>query len=204
MRPYYCLLFVIVLKSGSVIHAQEWTEQDSLWLQRVLNGTEKIQLNEETRKAIESGTFIHDPTVAKRMKSSPSEMPVIKSLEGMTAPQSKRISPTDLPPSVYKLYGLEQIDTVPYRKIITMPKGSHATTINATTIWEMKMLDAVTNRKATVDDKMTIRPGSIGTSSGGGGVSFEDILRTIFWPSHRAKQRNAKNANAWKTYNEGY
>jgi hypothetical protein len=198
MRQYYCVFLVFVLKSGIVTFAQEWTEQDSLWLQRVLNGTEKIQLNEETRKAIESGTFIHDPTVVKRMNISPLEMPVIKSFEGITAPQSKRISPTDMPSSVYRLYGLEHKDTVPHGKIIAMPKGSTATTFNETTIWELKLLDAFTPRKATVDDK------AAAPSERNKKGNFEDALRSIFWPSHRAKIRNAKNANAWKTYNEGY
>jgi hypothetical protein len=40
-------------------------------------------------------------------------------------------------------------------------------------------------------------PGGIGL-----GVSFsaEDLLRSIFWKSERAKKRNRKHANAWKSY----
>lgn len=32
--------------------------------------------------------------------------------------------------------------------------------------------------------------------------SAEDVLRYIFWKSHRAKVRNRKNANAWKYYDD--
>jgi len=187
MRGYYCFFFIIVWNSGMIIYAQEWTEQDAIWLQRVLNGTEKIQLNEATRKAIESGTLIHDPMVAKQLKSSPKEFPIIESLEGIASPESHHKLPSDLPPSVYRLDILNQK--------VSLPDISNATKLNAAIIHDLKMLDAVTHRKETVNDPFTIRPG-------GGGVSFEDILRTLFWPSHRAKMRNAKNANAWKTYNE--
>ena len=186
MRRYYCLFLMIVMKSGIVIYAQQWTKQDSIWLLRVLNGTEKIQLNEETRKAIESGTLIHDPTVAKQLIISPKEFPVIESFEGITTPEFNRKLHVELAPPVYRLYLLNH-------KYL-LPDGRRATIINVATIDDLKMLDAVTARKATVDDPFTIR-------SGGGSFDFEDILRTIFWPSHRAKKRNAQHANAWKTYN---
>jgi hypothetical protein len=196
MRQYYCLFFFIVLKSGVVMYAQDWTEQDSIWLQQILNGTEKIQLNEETRKAIESGTFIHDPAVVKQLKSSPTELPIFKSFEGIMAPEPpkiQRIPLSELPVSVFRLHDWGQNDSLPDRSIITIPKGSMAAKFNEETIRELKMLDAVTPRKATVDDKAAVR-------SGGASTNFENTLRSIFWPSHRAKQRNAKNANAWKTY----
>jgi len=188
MRRYNCLFLIIVLHSGIVIYAQEWTEQDAIWLQNVLNGTEKIQLNEATRKAIESGTLIHDPMVDKQLKSSPKEFPIIESFEGITSSESNRILPLDLPPAVYRLHLLNQK--------ISFPDVSNATKMNTATIHDLKMLNAIAYRKSTVDDPFTI-------GQGGGSFSAEDILRSIFWPSHRAKKRNAKNANAWKTYNEG-
>ena len=188
MRRYYCLFIIIVLESGVVIYAQEWSAQDSIWLQRILNGTETIRLNEATWKAIESGTLIHDP-IMELLKASPKEIPINQSFEGITSPASQRKQISELPPAVYLLQILNHKDS--------LPDVRQATTFNAATIHDLKMLDAVTHRKTTVDDPFTIRSG------GSGDTSFEDILRTIFWPSHRAKQRNAKNANAWKTYNEG-
>ena len=172
------------------IYSQEWTVEDSLWMQRVQNGTEKIRLNEATRKAIESGTLIRDPAVPKQFKSSPLEMPIVKSFERITAP-ANQLRPQDLPVSVYKIYiqNLNLKDSLPAIR-------PEAFGFSAKTGADLKTLDKQTPRKATVDDPFTIRSGA------SGGFSAEDILRTIFWPSHRAKKRNAKNANAWKTYNE--
>ena len=201
MRHYYCLFFVVVFKSGIAVYAQDWTKQDSLWLERVLNGTEKIQLNEKTRKAIESGTFLHDPNISKQLKTSPIELPILKSFEGVTSPETKksnRASPADVPASVYILTILKPIDTIPHTRILKIPAGSTATKFSDKTVNELKMLEAFTPKKATVDDKYSPPSGAAHKAN------FEDALRSIFWPSHRAKQRNAKNANAWKTYNDGY
>ena len=192
MRRYSCLFLIVFLSSGMAIYSQEWTAEDSLWMQRVQNGTEKIRLNEATRKAIESGTLIRDPSVLQQFKSNPLEMPIVKSFEGITAPKNQ-LRPQDLPVSVYKIYiqnlNLNLKDSIPAIR-------PEALGFNAKTIAELKTLDANTPRKATVDDPFTIRPGATGS------FSAEDILRTILSPSHRAKKRNAKNANAWKTYTE--
>ena len=188
MRKLNCLFLIIIFNFGIAIYAQEWTVADSLWLQRVLNGKETIRLNIETQKAIESGTLIRNPHILEQLYISPVELPFIKSFENITAPESQRIPPHELPVPVYKLYILNHKDTLP--KI-----NKNAFTFSAKTMEELKALDKLTPRKSTVDDPTTLRSGSVG-------VSFEDIVRSIFWPSHRAKKRNAKNANAWKTYNE--
>jgi hypothetical protein len=185
-----CLFMIVFFSVCMSVYSQEWTAEDSLWMQRVQEGTEIIRLNEATRKAIDSGTLIRDPFVSKQLKSSPSEMPVFKSFEGITAPENKP-KPHDLPLSVYKRYvqSLNMKDSLP-----VVPKMAFS--FSAEQVAELKNLDKLTPRKATVDDPFTIRSGASGS------FSAEDILRTIFWPSHRAKKRNAKNANAWKTYNE--
>ena len=190
MRKYNCLFIIVFWGLCIAVYSQEWTAEDSLWMQRVQEGTKTIRLNEATRKAIESGTLIRDPMFSKQLKSSPSEMPIIKSFEGITAPVNKP-KPQDLPLSVYKIYvqNLNMKDSLP-----VVPKM--ALSLSAEQIAELKNLDKLTPRKATVDDPLTIRSGASGS------FSAEDILRTIFLPSHRAKKRNAKNANAWKTYNE--
>jgi len=177
------------------VSSQEWTAEDSLWMQRVHDGTETIRLNEATRKAIESGTLIRDPMLSKQLQNSPSEMPIYKSFEGITAAVNKP-HPQDFPVSVHKIYvqNLNMKDSLPViRKDAILP--------NAQTMIDLKNLEKLTPRKATVDDPCTICPGG-GGGGGGGSFSIEDIARTVFWPSHRAKKRNAKNANAWKTYNE--
>lgn len=194
MERYYFLLLLLGLQTGaSFLYAQDkWTKQDSIWLQRVLSGEEKLLLNDDAKKAIESGNLLSpDPYVKEQMKMKSAELPIMKSFEGITAPESiRKLKPNELPPPVYKLYGLDAEDSVPDTK--------RSITFYDKTIIELKALDVLTPRKATVDDKTTLRYGS------GGSVNAEDLLRTIFWPSHRAKQRNKKNANAYKTYNNGY
>lgn len=191
MKRYYYLILLLEIQTGILLYAQDkWTKQDSLWLQRVLSGNEKIQLNDQTKKAIESGTLLSpDPFIKEQMQMNSIEIPIIKSFEGITAPENRRKQPHELPPPVYKLYGLDAIDSV--------PDATRSTIFYEKTTTELKTLHATTPRKATVNDK-------ISAGTGGGGFSAEDLLRTIFWPSHRAKQRNKKNANAAKTYNNGY
>ena len=193
MERYYFLLLLLSLQTGASLYAQDkWTKQDSIWLQRVLSGEEKLQLNDDTKKAIESGNLLSpDPYIKEQMKMKSAELPIMKSFEGITAPESRRkLKPDELPPPVYKLYGLDAKDSI--------PDATRSTTLYGKTILELKTLDALTPRKATVDDKTTLRYGA------GGSVVAEDLLRSVFWPSHRAKQRNKKNANAAKTYNNGY
>jgi len=190
MSRYSCLVFLFVWQSGVVIYAQEWTTHDSIQLQRALQGTEIIRLNEATQKAIHSGTLIRDPFTSKQLQISPPEMPIIKSLDGLTMPETyKQLKPQELPVAVYKLYVLNYTDNSPVVR-------KEAMEFSLSVKMELKELDKLTPIKATVDDPFTIRPAA------SGGFSAEDMLRSIFWPSHRAKKRNARNANAWKTYNE--
>jgi len=193
MERYYYLLLLLSLQTGVSLYAQDkWTKQDSIWLQRILSGEEKLQLNDDAKKAIESGNLLSpDPYIKEQMKMKSAELPIMKSFEGITAPESRRkLKPNELPPPVYKLYGLDAKDSVPDAK--------RSATFYGKTIIELKALDVLTPRKATVDDKTTLRYGV------GGGVNAEDLLRSIFWPSHRAKEKNKKRANAAKTYNNGY
>ena len=172
-----------------VVFSQERTAEDSLWIQRLQNGTKSIRLNEATRKAIESGTLIRNPFDTQPMKMHPSELPIIKSFEGITAPEN-RPKPQELPVPLYNIHVHNQY--LQFRKDSFPEIRKEAAGFN---MGDLKALEKLTPRKATVDDPTTIRPASAGFSG-------EDILRSIFWPSHRAKKRNAKNANAWKTYNE--
>lgn len=189
MEKYCILVFIICISTQ--IKAQEWTKKDSIWLKKILSGEEKLQLNDETKKAIESGTLLSpDPYIKEQMKMGQAELPIMKSFEGITAPESRRNKNLqELPPPVYKLYGMDQKDSLPEIK--------RNATFYGEKISEFKTLEKLTPRKATVDDKSTLRYGSTGFSA-------EDILRTMFWPSHRAKRRNNKKANSWKSYNNGY
>ena len=212
MKKSLYLFLIIILNSGITLYAQEWTVQDSIWLQRILEGNEKIRLNEQTLKAIESGTLIRDPSLLpKEFKTHPLEMPIIRSFEDIKSSESPQpIQPLDLPVAVYHIYVLQQPvnlstgSNIPQHPVKqpTVSNGSLTFNVKKHTFLDLKIPDAL-----NLGDPPPLRlpDGSVsGGGNGGASVSanFEDMLRTLFWPSHRAKKRNAQNANAWKNYNE--
>lgn len=71
MHKQLLIVMLICLKGADYISAQQWTKKDSVWLQNVLSGKEKLELNPETMKAIQSGSFINLNEPASDMKMSP-------------------------------------------------------------------------------------------------------------------------------------
>ena len=65
---------LICLNGTEYVYGQ-WTEKDSVWLQKVISGKEKIELNPEALKAIESGTLINTDKPASNMIMAPSTSP---------------------------------------------------------------------------------------------------------------------------------
>ncbi|MDR1103636.1 MAG: DUF4858 domain-containing protein [Tannerella sp.] len=184
----FIFMLLLIRISVCLCAQEEWTPQDSAWLQRVLSGEEKLQLNEETLKAIQSGTLIStDHPGELRLKPGGGELPILKLFEDVAKRDTDSPSPADLPPFVYLRY-LPPLKDSP-------AKGNTFTAISSRTLAELKALDALTPRRATVNDPSTIRSGVNGS------FSAESILRTLFWPDHRARIRNARNADAYKTYN---
>lgn len=59
MHKQILIVMLICLRGVDYISAQQWTKKDSVWLQNVLSGKEKLELNPETMKAIQSGSFIN-------------------------------------------------------------------------------------------------------------------------------------------------
>ena len=107
MRKQLLIVMLICLKGADYISAQQWTKKDSVWLQNVLSGKEKLELNPETMKAIQSGSLINLDKPASNMKLSPvSPLPILKDFsEYIKADTTRRkIALKDLPPSVFWLY----------------------------------------------------------------------------------------------------
>ncbi|WP_080904631.1 hypothetical protein [Parabacteroides sp. Marseille-P3160] len=197
MKKRTIILFVICLQPILVMHAQEqeeWTREDSIWLEGIKSGKIKLKLNDQTLKSIKSGTLISpDAALQGIQKSAPSHLPITKSFSGihpleslspnlsagtrwlehkrLALPDSvamKKINYKDLPPGVFVHYEpkyLPELDLPSFRIY-----GSDKEDLKART------------------------PKPLAT------FSAEDLLRSIFWKSHRAKKRNAQKANAWKTY----
>jgi hypothetical protein len=56
-------------------------------------------------------------------------------------------------------------------------------------------LSKVIHRKTEVNDQKELANPHVS-------LSFENVLRTIFWPSHRLKMKNKERAKAYKTYSD--
>lgn len=170
MNKRFYLILLICLPTIGNIHAQ-WTEKDSLWILDILSGKEKVRLNQETLKAIESGTLIGVDKSILEPISAPTQLPITKYFEGILPPDTS-ISAIDfskLPVSVFVQFGPKAVLIEELGSFLITPK-------------ERDTLISLTPQVAT--------------------FNAENITRTIFWKSHRAKMRNRKKANAWKTYND--
>lgn len=190
MERRYVLFLVLGLQVCITASAQkDWSAKDSLWLQRVLSGQEKLKLNEETLRAIRSGTLIKPALTPDQMKHSPLELPIVKSFDSIIQPENHRALHL-LPPYVFSLYGPENHSaTDPYRG--TNKAGGMM--LSEKQIEEMKRLMKMNVKKATADDWQTLPVPSISFDA-------EGLARTVFWPSRRAKKRNAWNAQAYKQF----
>lgn len=203
MRKRMFILFVICLQHSGVVVAQ-WTKNDSVWLEKVLSGKEKVRLTPEARKAIESGTFFSNDKPKKNMHASESELPISKDFSEYLHSDStrKEMNYLEVPPSVYKLQDFEIDEKIKIKKEAYMiaPKKDTLYVKHYHKLGKLPVSFSTyaEQLKSNVPDGQ--RPTSVNVSVRAT-FSMEDILQSIFWKSARAKKRNRKHANAWKTYN---
>lgn len=177
MKIRVIILMLICLSSTGHVFAQ-WTEKDSIWLQDVLSGKEKVKLNPETMKAIESGTLIGTDEPGSEMIMAParsagssiqkdfSEYIRTKEMEQDTEYNpNRKVALKDLPPAVFMRH-----------KVSNPPR--------------VKMLGSF---YVSQNIKNEGRKPS--------GISFNDLLKQTFMPSERAKRRNAQRWQTYKYYN---
>ncbi len=118
-------LFLIFLLWGGVVvdlNAQ-WTKKDSLWLQKMLSGEEKIELNEETKKAIQQGIFLRSESPASSLRTATPPLPVVKDFSEYTHPDSatssRKVALKDLPSYIFWFYTLPEEKVLPvYQSIL--------------------------------------------------------------------------------------
>lgn len=166
---------LICLNGTQYVYGQ-WTEKDSVWLQNIISGKEKIELNPEAIKAIESGNLINTDKPTSNMIMAPSTSPassVLKDFSEYVRPQdveennpNRKVALKDLPPAVFMRYGLDK----------PLPR--------------FKMLGSF---YVSPD----IRANAVKPS----GLSFDDMLQQVFMPSARSKRRNAQRWQTQKYYN---
>lgn len=175
MSKQVIILLLICLSNTEYLYAQ-WTEKDSVWLQKILSGKEKLELNPEALKAIQSGTLINTEEPASQMIMAPEQSPaqsIQKDFTKFVRPQNtedynphRKVALKDLPPAVFRLYGMNQ----PVRKV--------------------KMLGSF---RVYPEIRTQARKPS--------GLSFDDLLQQVFMPSARYKRKNAKRWQTQKYYN---
>lgn len=178
----------------------QWSKEDSLWIEDVKSGKIKIELNPETKKAIEEGRFLGtDAPDNQELLESPSRLPILREFMIMRPEDVEHdsIDFSTLPSSVFFLYEVPDsadkkslVYVAPKKDYISMkliPIGTSGVYISANT----------GDLNPIVKDGQS-RGGAMGTV----GYCFyaEGILRYIFMPSERAKMRNRKYATAWKYY----
>lgn len=177
MNRQLLLWIIIGLNSTGLVQAQ-WTEKDSIWLRNVLSGKEKLQLNSETMRAIESGTLLTPDPPATHMRMAPSSIPLSKDFSEYIQPDGlrtedtvsrRRVALKYLPPAVFMRYGLDQ----PMRRSYFTPS------IKASAL------------------PADIKENAVSPS----GISFDDMLRSLFSPAARARRQNAKRWQTNKYYN---
>lgn len=179
MNKQRVILFLIFLQNIGGIYAQEWTKEDSVWLQNVLSGKEKLKLNIDVLKAIETENLISPDKLNSPMLSVPTHLPITKDIMGAAMPLDtcvKKTDPYSIPPSVFVLYGMEAVRKLNLNKKILTPSAAFRNDFGS----------------------------PVNTSNGNASVvvsfSAEDLLESIFWKSARDKKRNRKRTAILKYY----
>jgi hypothetical protein len=166
--------------------AQEWSKEDSIWLQKVLEGKEELIINEATKKAIEEGRLI----APSRMKET--DLDLNKDFDNTGVPDDSRIrgiDPYSMPPAVFALYVLymEKMDSIYQIKSLII------------TADERKMLESLLPTGTLQSFYFNTK----GYMPGFGRVhDFNHMLSMVFSSHYRQLYRNSKNATAYKNYND--
>ena len=185
LSPFIKTWFLgLLLAVPTVLAAQHPAATDTAWLRRASSG--ELELNEATLRAIRSGTLLSPSPAAAALRHSPADLPLVITFDSIRPTGGPTARPDQLPPAVYRLYepvALPQPNA---------PTGSCA--LSAATVSDLRALRRIGLRRAG-----HVAPGMLSTGIGIP-VNFENMLRFVFWPSHRAKLHNARHAQAYKSY----
>lgn len=190
LKPLPTRFFIKVILLGwplaipAILSAQEPAAADSVWLERARSG--RLELNEKTLRAIRSGTLLSPSPAAPALRHSEVDLPLVITFDSIRPAGGPTARPDRLPPAVYRLYEPAALPQP------TLPTGSCA--LSAATVSDLRALRSIALRRAgyMAPDML---PAGIGIP-----VNFENMLRYVFWPSYRAKKRNARHAQAYKSY----
>ena len=187
MKTNLLLSAMLLLLSCTLIRAQEWSKEDSIWLQNVLEGKETLKINDNTKKAIEEGRLIVPPW----LKDTISNYNLEKNFDDAGIPDSIRfrnLDPYSMPPAVYALYVLyvDKMDSMYQVKSLIITDD------------ERKMLESLV---PTGTERIYLHSSG---SSGGITTDFNHALSMLFSAHYRQLAYNRRHAAVYKyDYNGG-
>lgn len=208
MKLKQCLLILMLTGILPVqLYAQHWSEEDSVWLSRVLSGKDTIRINPEFQKAIREGKLIHmEDEPGQQILEAPSELPLLKDfseyLHADTDSIHNNVDYKSMPPSVYRLYKME-LDTIPkINKEAYTPPPTRLIDKKEIQIGKLPVTAAAGGRNLYSSD--VVKDGQKRGTVGGSVklyFSLDDILKWIFSKEERNKRRNRKRDDTWRYYN---
>lgn len=204
-----CLLILMLITfSHNQLNAQNWSEEDSVWLSGVLSGKDTIRINPEFQKAIREGTFINnEDTPGRQMLEAPSVLPLLKDfseyIEADPDSLYKDLDVTSMPPSVFRLLTIELDSCLPIHKNAYTPPPTRLIDKEEVQVGKLPVTVAAGGRNLYSSD--IVKDGQKrGTLTGTAKLRFslDDVLKFLFSPTERNKIRNRKRINTLKYYNE--
>ena len=182
------ILFFLFFIHCTIGIAQEWTKEDAIWLQNVLEGKDTLKLNDETKKAIDTGRFITPSALQESKKGF--DLKPSKDFNFIETPDSlkiRRFDPYSLPPGVSALYVLylDILDSAIQVKSIVFTES------------ERKQFERLSPAGLRIWYPHTTNyfPGFTITTD------YNHLLSMMFSPKYRQMVRFNKNLTAYKNYN---
>lgn len=198
----YIVYTLFVCLFPKIAYAQ-WTEADSLHLQDLLSGREKIRLNPEFQRSIENGTFLSTDRPTEPMISSPLQLPITSDFSEYIQCDTFRlkVNSDSITPAAYLLQNFKSPASLSVRKQ-AYTSANPLIRNGEIRFGKLPVYGKITTGNLFLEDVKDgqHRGGFLATIR----INFsaEDILETIFWKSARAKKRNRKRENTWKFYND--
>lgn len=156
------LLILMVICFANIDYAfAQWDKKDSVWLQDILSGKEKLKLNPDVLKAIKDGSLINNDSPATHMKMATpdAKLPISKDFaEYIHADSSNRkIALKDLPTQVFWQYSPKKEKMLPVlQSIMDELKRNPLRGVQATTF----DMAGMTSRKTYVHARNVKRDGT--------------------------------------------
>lgn len=177
MNKELIICILICLQGTEHLYAQ-WTEKDSLWLQRVLSGQDTIRLNPETRKAIEEGLLIRPENPFDKPLDAPSLIPLTIEFTDSKTPDEEELQ---INPNAFQM----PKEVLPDR--VRIKNSPFSLTAGAQDLLDKEVKDG--QRRGTVGASARVD------------FSLDDILCVFFKRNEWRKRKNRKRMEALKQYN---